>query len=83
MSFMHRLTDSIDTQINAVRAVDQLSQAIFDDIRTGGDQFKKQQDDDEGQTMQFEYLAQVGTFQVKAIVCEVAEHLFPQSTYGA
>ena len=76
MSFTHIQTDSKEAQITAVRPVDQSSQAVLNDLRTGGDQFKEQQDHCESQAMQFEHGTQMGTFQVKAIVFQVAEHLF-------
>jgi len=58
------------------QTVHQTAQAVLDDLRTGGDQFKEQQDDSESQTMQFEHRAQVSAFQVKAIFFEIAEHFF-------
>jgi len=64
------------TQITAVRAVDQPAQAVLNDLRTRGKQFEEQQNDGEGQTMQFEHRAQVGTFQVKAVGFQVAKHFF-------
>jgi len=43
ISFTHVQTDAKDAQIAAVRPIDQAAQAILDDFRPGGDQFKKQE----------------------------------------
>jgi len=76
MSFTHIQTDTKDAQISAVRTVNQSSQAVLDDLRAGGNQFKEQENHRKGQTVQFEHRAQVSAFQVKAIVFEIAEHFF-------
>ena len=76
MSFPHVQTNSKDAQIAAVRPVDQATQAILDDFGSGGDQFKEQEYNRESQPMQLEYRTQVGAFQIKAVLFEVAEHFF-------
>jgi hypothetical protein len=45
MSFTHLQTNAEEAQVPAVRPIDQSTQAILDDRRTEGEQFKEQEDD--------------------------------------
>jgi predicted outer membrane protein len=50
--FVHVQTDSEQAQIPTVSSIDQVTQAILDNLRAGGNQFQEQEDDNKGQSMQ-------------------------------
>src|SRR5690606_1106249 len=58
-----------------VRTVDQIAQATLDDGCAKGDTAEVEQSDQQRQTGETQEMAQVSTFQVKAMTLEVRKHL--------